>query len=222
MDARRAARRAGSGSCNLHASTRAAAGDGAGRGPSRAARRRRARWAGGAPLVLGGDLNLREPELPGLRHVAGHYVDHVFVSGLEPAGRGEVLDRGTLSDHQPVAVEQLGRRDRHSIGGAADCRRDFDSRHLAFVARSRAASAAPAGRPCRAREHAELHRRRRGRRRTPARAAAAPRAARRRRPRARPRSGRSGRCCRAARGACRAACTARTRRRRRRGARRSR
>jgi len=63
-------------------------------------------WAGGAPLVLGGDLNLPDPgEQTGLRHVAGHWVDHVYVSGLEPSGRAEVLDRGALSDHAPVAVE---------------------------------------------------------------------------------------------------------------------
>jgi hypothetical protein len=29
------------------------------------------------------------------------------VRGLEPDGRAEVLDRGTLSDHKPVAVELL-------------------------------------------------------------------------------------------------------------------
>ena len=57
------------------------------------------------PLVLGGDFNLRgTPELPGLRHVAGHFVDHVFAAGLQ-AGRAEVLERGALSDHRPVAVE---------------------------------------------------------------------------------------------------------------------
>ena len=63
-------------------------------------------WAGGAPLVLGGDLNLPDPgEQTGLRHVAGHWVDHVYVSGFEPAGKAEVLERGTLSDHKPVAVD---------------------------------------------------------------------------------------------------------------------
>ena len=62
-------------------------------------------WAGGAPLVLGGDLNLPDPgEQTSLRHVAGHWVDHVYVSGFEPAGKAEVLERGTLSDHEPVAV----------------------------------------------------------------------------------------------------------------------
>jgi endonuclease/exonuclease/phosphatase family metal-dependent hydrolase len=62
-------------------------------------------WAGSAPLVLGGDLNIPgRPELPGLRHLAGHHVDHLFATGLEPAG-SEVLEHGALSDHAPVAVE---------------------------------------------------------------------------------------------------------------------
>jgi endonuclease/exonuclease/phosphatase family metal-dependent hydrolase len=57
-------------------------------------------WAAGAPLVLGGDLNLRRPVLAGLRHVAGNHIDHVLARGL--AGSGRVLDRGRLSDHAPV------------------------------------------------------------------------------------------------------------------------
>ena len=62
-------------------------------------------WAGGAPLVLGGDLNLPDPgEQTGLQHVAGHWVDHVYVSGLQATAKAEVLERGTLSDHEPVAV----------------------------------------------------------------------------------------------------------------------
>ena len=61
-------------------------------------------WAGGERLVLGGDFNLRRPELPGMRHLAGHHVDHLFADAAAPAGRGEVLDRGALSDHPPVAV----------------------------------------------------------------------------------------------------------------------
>ena len=62
------------------------------------------RWADGAPLVFGGDVNLRHPELPGLVHVAGNHVDHLFTDGRPAAGTGEVLERGTLSDHAPVAV----------------------------------------------------------------------------------------------------------------------
>ena len=62
-------------------------------------------WAAGAPLVFGGDINLkRPPALPGLVHVAGNHVDHLFTGGRPAAGRGRVLDRGRLSDHPPVAV----------------------------------------------------------------------------------------------------------------------
>ena len=61
-------------------------------------------WAAGAPLIFGGDLNSTQPAMPGLRHVAGHHVDHVFTAGRE-GGAGEVLDAGPLSDHRPVRVE---------------------------------------------------------------------------------------------------------------------
>jgi endonuclease/exonuclease/phosphatase family metal-dependent hydrolase len=54
----------------------------------------------GSPLVFGGDLNLKHPSFPGLVHVAGNHVDHVFTDGR--TGRGEVLERGILSDHPPV------------------------------------------------------------------------------------------------------------------------
>jgi endonuclease/exonuclease/phosphatase family metal-dependent hydrolase len=59
-------------------------------------------WADGAPLVFGGDLNLERPRFPELRHVGGNHVDHVFTDGRP--GRAHVLDRGTLSDHPPVAA----------------------------------------------------------------------------------------------------------------------
>jgi endonuclease/exonuclease/phosphatase family metal-dependent hydrolase len=92
---------------NLHASTR----KGSKTAPRTRAELRHAAgtglaWAGGAPLVLGGDLNLPDPgEQTGLRHVAGHWVDHVYVSGLRATGKAEVLERGTLSDHAPVAID---------------------------------------------------------------------------------------------------------------------
>jgi endonuclease/exonuclease/phosphatase family metal-dependent hydrolase len=63
---------------------------------------RAAGWAPRPLLVFGGDLNLRSVALPGLRHVAGHHVDHLFSDGRP--GAGEVLDRGRLSDHAPVRV----------------------------------------------------------------------------------------------------------------------
>jgi endonuclease/exonuclease/phosphatase family metal-dependent hydrolase len=61
-------------------------------------------WASGAPLVFGGDVNLKRPEFPGLLRVAGNHVDHIFTDGRPAAGRAKVIDRGALSDHPPVAV----------------------------------------------------------------------------------------------------------------------
>ncbi|HEV2979954.1 MAG TPA: endonuclease/exonuclease/phosphatase family protein [Solirubrobacteraceae bacterium] len=72
------------------------------------------RWSGSAPLVVGGDLNLRAPELiaGGLVHAAARDVDHVFARGLLAAGPALRLDRAVplaggcveLSDHIPLAV----------------------------------------------------------------------------------------------------------------------
>jgi endonuclease/exonuclease/phosphatase family metal-dependent hydrolase len=61
-------------------------------------------WAAGAPLVFGGDLNSLRPAFPGLRHVAGHHVDHVFTEGRPAAAEAELLDAGPLSDHRPLRV----------------------------------------------------------------------------------------------------------------------
>ncbi len=76
------------------------------------------RFAGERPLILGGDLNLREPLAPSpeIAHVARRDVDHVFARGLAPAGQAEVLERGVslgarevqLSDHPPLRVRLLG------------------------------------------------------------------------------------------------------------------
>jgi endonuclease/exonuclease/phosphatase family metal-dependent hydrolase len=62
-------------------------------------------WAAGAPLVFGGDLNSTRPAMPGLRHVAGHHVDHVFTDGRPALSEPEVLDAGSLSDHKPLRAE---------------------------------------------------------------------------------------------------------------------
>jgi endonuclease/exonuclease/phosphatase family metal-dependent hydrolase len=63
------------------------------------------RWADGGPVAFGGDLNVRDPVMPGFAHAGGNDVDHVFVCcGLVPAGAAEVLERGELSDHAPVRV----------------------------------------------------------------------------------------------------------------------
>lgn len=61
-------------------------------------------WAGGASVVLGGDLNVRAPQVAGFAHVARGKVDHIFARGLEAAGPGEVLEHGALSDHPALAI----------------------------------------------------------------------------------------------------------------------
>lgn len=66
------------------------------------------RWAGDAPLVLGGDLNVRAPRVPGFAHAGGRHVDHVFARGFEPVGTVDVLGRGALSDHDPLRVTLRG------------------------------------------------------------------------------------------------------------------
>jgi len=72
-------------------------------------------WAAGEPLVLGGDFNLNQLSLNDLRHAAGHSVDHVFAAGLCTSGTADVLDRGRLSDHAPVAITLEWRLWRHVL-----------------------------------------------------------------------------------------------------------
>lgn len=88
---------------NLHASVHH---DARARADLARAREAALRWAGEAPLVLGGDLNVRDPRVPGFVQAGGHDVDFVFARGLALAdgARCEVLDRGALSDHAPVRV----------------------------------------------------------------------------------------------------------------------
>ena len=62
-------------------------------------------WSAGAPMVLGGDLNLRAPGVPGFAHAAGHSVDHLFVRPANVAAPARTLDRGPLSDHLPLLAE---------------------------------------------------------------------------------------------------------------------
>ncbi len=86
---------------NLHATVHD---DPAARTESERARVAALKWAAGTPLLLGGDFNVRELALAGLVRAASHDVDYIFVAGLERVGEAQVLDRGTLSDHAPVAV----------------------------------------------------------------------------------------------------------------------
>jgi endonuclease/exonuclease/phosphatase family metal-dependent hydrolase len=61
-------------------------------------------WAGDAPLLLGGDFNVKDPAVAGLRDAGGHGIDRVLVRGFEPGVR-ELPDRQGLSDHAPVLLE---------------------------------------------------------------------------------------------------------------------
>lgn len=69
-----------------------------------------ARWAGAAPVVLGGDANTHTPAVPGFTHCGGHVLDHVFARGLRVAEPATTLPRhdagvdANLSDHRPVSV----------------------------------------------------------------------------------------------------------------------
>jgi endonuclease/exonuclease/phosphatase family metal-dependent hydrolase len=66
-------------------------------------------WAGGEPCLLGGDLNVRDPELPGFEIVPGSRgVDGFGLRGLIAAGPVRMLSRGELSDHTPVVVDVRG------------------------------------------------------------------------------------------------------------------
>jgi endonuclease/exonuclease/phosphatase family metal-dependent hydrolase len=71
--------------------------------------------AGAGPLVLGGDLNLFDPEPPaGSWAAAGHAVDHVLARGCGAVVATSMPDRRAsttdgravrLSDHEPLIVE---------------------------------------------------------------------------------------------------------------------
>ena len=62
------------------------------------------RWAGRAPLLLGGDFNRTRPAVPGFAHLGGLHVDHLFARGLAADGALEVLDAAPLSDHRPIRI----------------------------------------------------------------------------------------------------------------------
>lgn len=72
-------------------------------------------WSGGAPLVVGGDLNLRHPTPPcdGVLHVASRDVDHLFARALVQSAPAQRLDVRSalaagrlveLSDHVPLVA----------------------------------------------------------------------------------------------------------------------
>ena len=66
------------------------------------------RWAGDAPAILGGDFNVRTPEVDGFEWAGGHHVDHVLARGFHSNGPGVRPARGAMSDHEPVLVDLSG------------------------------------------------------------------------------------------------------------------
>jgi endonuclease/exonuclease/phosphatase family metal-dependent hydrolase len=61
-------------------------------------------WAAGAPALLGGDFNVRDPRAAGFERLGGVGVDHLLGRGLRARGAPELPGRGRLSDHVPVIV----------------------------------------------------------------------------------------------------------------------
>ena len=78
------------------------------------------RWSAGGPAVLGGDTNVRGPQVPGYGNCGGHVLDHVFARGITCAGPAVTLTRhdaaldANLSDHRPVLAEV-----REALGASA-------------------------------------------------------------------------------------------------------
>jgi endonuclease/exonuclease/phosphatase family metal-dependent hydrolase len=65
-----------------------------------------ARWAGAAPVLLGGDANIADPFVPGFTDAGGHRIDRFFTRGaLTVATPPQALERDGLSDHAPVLID---------------------------------------------------------------------------------------------------------------------
>lgn len=61
-------------------------------------------WAGDAPVLLGGDFNVRRPHAPSFVHLNGGGVDHILGRGFVAVGAPEFPTREQLSDHAPVML----------------------------------------------------------------------------------------------------------------------
>jgi endonuclease/exonuclease/phosphatase (EEP) superfamily protein YafD len=66
------------------------------------------RWTRASPrVVLGGDFNIGDPAVPGMRKIGGGGVDFVFARGFEREA-GERLEAGGMSDHWPLVFSLRG------------------------------------------------------------------------------------------------------------------
>ncbi|WP_445147750.1 endonuclease/exonuclease/phosphatase family protein [Baekduia sp. Peel2402] len=63
------------------------------------------RWSGGAPALLGGDMNIDRPRVPGYTDLGGHGIDRLLGRGFAAAAPAVTLDTQGLSDHAAVLVE---------------------------------------------------------------------------------------------------------------------
>ena len=69
-----------------------------------------ARWAGAAPVLLGGDANVPDPAVPGFADVGGHRIDRFLTrGGLVVTSPARTLERDSLSDHAPVLTRTASR-----------------------------------------------------------------------------------------------------------------
>jgi endonuclease/exonuclease/phosphatase family metal-dependent hydrolase len=65
-----------------------------------------ARWAGAERALLGGDMNVPDPAVPGFDDAGGHGIDRFFVrGGWRVTAAPRTLPRDGLSDHAPVLIE---------------------------------------------------------------------------------------------------------------------
>ena len=64
------------------------------------------RWAGAAPVLLGGDANVADPAVPGFTDAGGHRIDRFLTRGaLTVTTPARTLERDGLSDHAPVLID---------------------------------------------------------------------------------------------------------------------
>jgi endonuclease/exonuclease/phosphatase family metal-dependent hydrolase len=87
--------------CNVHAQVRPPL---AARNDIATAGRLALEWAGEARVLLGGDFNVTDPAVTGLRRMGGSGVDLVLARGFAHPVR-TMPDRHGLSDHAPVLLE---------------------------------------------------------------------------------------------------------------------
>jgi endonuclease/exonuclease/phosphatase family metal-dependent hydrolase len=62
-------------------------------------------WADGAPILLGGDMNIARPRVRGWTDLGGHGIDRFLARGWTAVTPPVTLDTQGLSDHAAVALD---------------------------------------------------------------------------------------------------------------------